>query len=76
MNYLEEYPEYLQSFDLLQQHVRAQLDGLTTLGGERKEIALPILLQRLIPQCEVGGGFEFPELSSKKSVDGGSRSYG
>lgn len=61
-------PEYLSSFDTLQQHIRGQLNGLsTTEKGDR----FAHFVQRLIPQSEVGSAFEFPELRSKVSGDGG-----
>jgi hypothetical protein len=62
------FPDYLSSFVLLQQHIRGQLEGLsTTEKGSR----FAQFGQRLIPQSEIGSGFEFPELSSKIASDGG-----
>jgi hypothetical protein len=61
-------PSYLDSFDLLQQHIRGQLEGLsTTEKGKR----FARFVQRLIPQADAGAGFEMPELNSKLSNDGG-----
>lgn len=61
-------PNYLDSFDLLQQHIRGQLEGLsTTEKGSR----FARFVQRLVPQAEAGAGFEMPELNSKLSNDGG-----
>ena len=61
-------PNYLSSFDLLQQHIRGQLDGLnSTEKGER----FAHFVQRLVPQSDAGSSFEFPEMRSKMSGDGG-----
>ncbi len=61
-------PNYLESFELLQQHIRGQLEGLsTTEKGKR----FAQFVKRLIPQSEVGNSFEMPELNSKISHDGG-----
>lgn len=61
-------PEYLTSFDTLQQHFRAQLEGLsTTEKGNR----FALFVQRLLPQTELGLYFVSPQLSSKVSGDGG-----
>nr|WP_290224574.1 AIPR family protein [Trichocoleus desertorum] len=61
-------PSYLETFDLLQQHIRGQLEGLsTTEKGKR----FARFVQRLIPQADAGAGFEMPELNSKLSNDGG-----
>ena len=68
MNELSNYPDYLGSFIALQQHFRAQLEGLSaTEKGDR----FAHFVQRLIPQTEVGTGFDLPELNSKLSGDGG-----
>lgn len=62
------FPEYLESFDLLQQHIRAQLEGLnTTKKGNR----FAHFVQRLIPQSDAASGFETPELSETISGDRG-----
>ena len=62
------FPEYLESFDFQQQHIRAQLEGLnTTEKGNR----FAHFVQRLIPQSDVASGFETPELSGTISRDGG-----
>lgn len=61
-------PNYLDSFELLEQHIRSQLEGLsTTEKGKR----FARFVQRLIPQADAGAGFEMPELNSKLSNDGG-----
>lgn len=61
-------PDYLQSFDSLEQHFRAQLKHLSnTQKGDR----FAHFVQRLIPQTELGPQFEPPSLSDKKSWDEG-----
>ncbi|MHC4620482.1 MAG: AIPR family protein [Planctomycetota bacterium] len=63
-----DFPSYLNSFDLLQQHIRGQLEGLTTTEkGDR----FAHLVQRLVPQSEAGSSFGFPELNPKTSNDKG-----
>ena len=61
-------PNYLETFDLLQQHIRGQLEGLNTTDKGKR---FARFVQRLIPQSDAGAGFEMPELSSKISNDGG-----
>ena len=61
-------PNYLETFELLQQHIRGQLEELnTTEKGKR----FAGFVRRLIPQADAGAGFEMPEFSSKLSNDGG-----
>lgn len=61
-------PEYLSSLEALQQHFRAQLEGLsTTEKGKR----FAIFSQKLIGQTEFGTEYCPPELSEKISNDGG-----
>jgi hypothetical protein len=61
-------PSYLENFDLLQQHIRGQLEGLsTTEKGKR----FARFVQRLVPQSDAGTGFDMPELNTKISNDGG-----
>ncbi|KAB2932821.1 MAG: hypothetical protein F9K25_06310 [Candidatus Contendobacter sp.] len=61
-------PSYLSSFDLLEQHIRGQLNDLnSTEKGDR----FARFVQRLVPQSEIGSNFELPELRDKKSSDGG-----
>jgi hypothetical protein len=61
-------PNYLETFDLLQQHIRSQFEGLnTTEKGKR----FARFVQRLVPQAEAGAGFDVPDLNSKLSNDGG-----
>jgi hypothetical protein len=58
----------LESFDLLQQHIRGQLEqSNTTEKGKR----FARFAQRLIPQTEIGAGFGMPDLNEKLSNDGG-----
>jgi AIPR protein len=61
-------PDYLESFDLLDQHIRGQLVGLNpTEKGNR----FAHFVQRLIPQADAGAGFEMPALNNKLSHDEG-----
>jgi hypothetical protein len=62
------FPEYLSSFDALQQHFRGQLEGLSTTEKGRR---FAHFVQKLIPQTEVGGNFDLPTLSERISGDGG-----
>jgi len=68
MNEESNLPEYLSSFESLQQHFRAQLEGLSTTDKGDK---FTHFVQRLIPQTDVGTDFELPILSRNKSVDQG-----
>lgn len=61
-------PNYLESFDSLQQHIRGQLEGLSTTEKGKRFAGF---VQRLVPQSEPGTGFELPKLNSKLSNDGG-----
>jgi hypothetical protein len=61
-------PGYLTSFDQLQQHFRAQLEGLSTTEKGNK---FARFVQRLLPQTEIGSDFKLPELSGKVSGDEG-----
>lgn len=68
MHHIDVLPDYLKSYEVLQQHIRAHLnESSTTEKGER----FARFVQRLIPQTELGVLFQFPELNSKKSHDGG-----
>ena len=68
MNALSDYPDYLSSFDSLEQHFRAQLEGLnTTEKGKR----FAYFVQKLVPQTDYGASFDLPSLSGKISGDGG-----
>lgn len=61
-------PEYLTSFDSLQQHFRAQLEGCSTTDKGNK---FALFVQRLLPQTELGLDFSHPQMSQKVSGDGG-----
>lgn len=61
-------PQYLESFDSLEQHIRDQLEGLSTTEKGNK---FARLVQRLVTQAEAGTGFDTPELNKKMSYDGG-----
>ncbi|MEH1906633.1 MAG: hypothetical protein V7L05_23025 [Nostoc sp.] len=61
-------PNYLETFELLQQHIRGQLEGLTTTEKGKR---FARFVQRLVPQADAGAGFEMPELNNKLSNDGG-----
>lgn len=64
----KDFPDHLTSYDSLVQHFRGQLEGLTTTQkGDR----FVHFVQRLIPQTEVGSGFDLPALREKKSGDEG-----
>ncbi len=64
----QDFPEYLTSYNSLKQHIRGQLEGLsTTEKGDR----FAHFVQRLVPQTEIGSDFGLPELSEKKSGDEG-----
>ena len=63
-----DYPEFLRSFEYLQQHFRAQMEGpSSTEKGNR----FAHFVQRLVPQTEAGAQFGAPELNAKMSGDGG-----
>ena len=62
------YPEYLQSYEALEQYVRGQLDGLSTT---EKGLRFARTVQRLVPQTEVGLEFNLPALEDKISNDEG-----
>lgn len=68
MKLASDLPEYLTSFDALQQHFRAQLEGLTTT---EKGNRFALFVQKLLPQTELGLDFSLPQLSGKVSGDGG-----
>ena len=62
------FPDHLESYDLLAQHIRGQLEGLnTTEKGDQ----FAHLIRKLVPQTDVGMDFELPEFSEKKSNDEG-----
>lgn len=61
-------PEYLTSLDKLQQHFRAEFEGLSTVEKGDK---FAHFVQRLIPQTDIGSNFDEPVLSEKRSNDGG-----
>lgn len=68
MNGESKLPEYLSSFESLQQHFRAQLEGLSPAEkGDR----FTHFVQRLVPQTDIGKDYEIPVLSKNKSVDRG-----
>ena len=68
MTTFSEYPDYLSSFDLLEQHFRAQLEGLTsTEKGKR----FAQCAKRLIPQSEVGAAVQTPEVNQNQAYDEG-----
>jgi len=68
MNTQSNFPEYLSSFEALQQHFRAQLEGLsTTEKGKR----FAQFVQKLVPQTDIGADFDLPILSDKVSGDEG-----
>ena len=68
MNSQSNFPEYLSSFEALQQHFRAQLEGLsTTEKGKR----FAQFVQKLVPQTDIGADFDLPILSDKVSGDEG-----
>ncbi len=61
-------PDHLRSYEALAQHVRANLEGLsTTEKGHR--FASSML--KLVPQTEAGSDFVLPVLNEKKSGDEG-----
>src|SRR5947209_17177293 len=61
-------PDHLKSYEALAQHVRANLEGLsTTEKGNR--FATSML--KLVPQTEAGSDFVLPVLNEKKSGDEG-----
>ena len=62
------HPDYLDSLNLLSQHIRGQLEGLTTTEKGKR---FAQFVQRLVPQTENGSGFDMPELNRKLSNDGG-----
>ena len=62
------WPEYLTSYESLVQHFRAQLEGLsTTQKGQR----FARLVQRLLPQTDLGANYLLPEVSPTLSNDEG-----
>jgi hypothetical protein len=62
------WPDYLASYEALEQHFRAQLEGLTnTEKGSR----FATFVQRLVPQTERGSSYGVPELNPKRSDDRG-----
>ncbi len=63
-----DWPEYLVSYEALEQHFRAQLEGLTTTEKGRR---FATFVQRLVPQTERGSGYEAPEMNPKQSDDRG-----
>jgi hypothetical protein len=65
---MPDYPEFLQSYESLQQHIRAQFDGFNTT---QKGQAFAKFVQRLVPQTEHGSVFFEPTLNEKMSADGG-----
>jgi hypothetical protein len=63
-----EFPDPLLSIDRLSQEIRAQFDGLTNVEkGDR----FAAFVQKLIPQTDIGKNFGIPEISLKRSNDGG-----
>jgi AIPR protein len=63
-----DYPDFLQSRELLEQHIKGHLAELPPSGkGDR----FAIFTQRLVPQTEMGAEFGVPELNPKKSSDEG-----
>ena len=62
------FPGYLESFALLQQHIRSQLENL---NNTEKGAHFAHFVQRLIPQSEVGSGFQIPRLGDTVASDGG-----
>ena len=64
----ESFPEHLRSYEALEQHFRANLEGLpTTVKGNRFAAAV----QKLVPQTDAGADFTPPILNEKKSNDEG-----
>ncbi len=64
----ESFPEHLRSYEALEQHFRANLEGLaTTVKGSKFASAV----QKLVPQTEIGADFTLPVLNEKKSNDEG-----
>ncbi len=62
------WPDYLASYEALEQHFRAQLEGLTTTEkGQR----FATFVQRLVPQTERGANYGTPGLNPKRSDDRG-----
>jgi hypothetical protein len=62
------FPIYLKSYQSLEQHFRAQFQGLsTTAKGDR----FAHFTKKLIPQTEIGLDFDSPVLNEKKSGDEG-----
>ncbi len=64
------WPEYLTSYESLVQHFRAQLEGLST-SEKGKRFAR--LVQRLLPQTDIGANYGLPEMSPTFSNDCGFR---
>ena len=62
------WPDYLVSNEALEQHFRAQLEGLTTT---EKGTRFATFVQRLVPQTERGSRYEVPEFNPKRSDDRG-----
>lgn len=61
-------PSYLSSLESLQQHFRAQLEGLSSTDKGDK---FTHFVQRLVPQTRIGAEYDVPILNKNKSVDGG-----
>ncbi len=61
-------PSYLESFELFQQHIRGQLDGLSTTDKGKR---FAQFVKQLVPQSDGGANFDAPELNSKITNDGG-----
>jgi hypothetical protein len=62
------WPEYLASYESLVQHFRAQLEGLST---SQKGQRFARLVQRLLPQTDIGANYLLPEISATFSNDEG-----
>ncbi|MGH2504349.1 MAG: AIPR family protein [Ktedonobacterales bacterium] len=64
----DDLPEYLKNYDVLAQHIRAQLEGLTSTERGR---AFAQFVQVLVPHTDSGSEYAAPILSSKESNDEG-----
>src|SRR5215213_293574 len=62
------FPDYLNSFESLQQHFRAQLEGITTTEKGKR---FAQFVQQLVPQTDMGADFDLPTLSERVSGDDG-----
>lgn len=62
------FPDYLNSFESLQQHFRAQLEGITTTAKGKR---FAQFVQKLVPQTDIGSDFDLPTLSDRVSGDDG-----